>query len=812
MSYEAQLELGKEGGNILFCGAGFSAECLNFFGEQLGVGGPLLSVLNQKLGYPYSNLQSAADAYLEQYAEFEMMSFLKDRYAIRDSSLAARRILNYNWDRIYTTNYDNLISSTLSDLNVSHDRINNTEKIFDYKMHRAGRKWVVHLHGCAESWDIHNFSQSCVLGRESYFNISRGSEWTERLREDYAAAKNVFFLGFSNSDFYLARELYDSLGSKDKVYFLNRPEDVANRELEGSQKKFGKPLFIGIEEFGMAVEKAVSSDSRPPPYLACFEEFSLPDLPKNRAGVLEQENFLIKGVESLPLHYKDVFEGSVSYRAKRKIVDDITSFCQVSGHVSLVVGGICSGKSTILNEVALNLTQNGIQVFSLSAKYASLVTEAKTIIDAYPEAVIIIDDCFTLRNELTEIIKLANSSGTVLLLASRTLARDAVEDIAVHIKDSESALREFDTEILNADEVNNLISCADRIGGFAGQAISATQKQRILRQDGNSRLSGFLLYLFNSPHIKTRFVADYEKLVEKSPKAEEVIILALYLRHIGEMPQKNLISEMIGRDCMAPLLSAKGTFIQNSYLSENRGGSTFGVVASVNSREALKSIVTDQEKITDVIIAALKNLEQLRYDGIFKSAYSQMMRYTNLKGVISDLNIQNQFFDRLSELSFCRKHYLFWLQWSIAMREQKKYLKAQQYLDEAFARGRAIGPDWMSHQLNDQQAGLHLESVTPRTGSGGCLEKFNQACLLIEPRLKLQEQSAHPYTTLRYMQVFFDKSWSAIHSSQYRIYKAKLTTLLAIVEKNISNQYDGYVKICMEDAQRNLKKCIERLS
>lgn len=39
------------GGGILFCGAGFSADCLNFSpGETLGTGAQLLAICNEELG------------------------------------------------------------------------------------------------------------------------------------------------------------------------------------------------------------------------------------------------------------------------------------------------------------------------------------------------------------------------------------------------------------------------------------------------------------------------------------------------------------------------------------------------------------------------------------------------------------------------------------------------------------------------------------------------------------------------------------------------------------------------------------------
>ena len=49
------------GGGYLFCGAGFSADCLNFDDIEIGAGYPLLQLLNEelvsvRLEYPFDDL------------------------------------------------------------------------------------------------------------------------------------------------------------------------------------------------------------------------------------------------------------------------------------------------------------------------------------------------------------------------------------------------------------------------------------------------------------------------------------------------------------------------------------------------------------------------------------------------------------------------------------------------------------------------------------------------------------------------------------------------------------------------------------
>ncbi len=48
--FQRRLNLARNGGGILFCGAGFSSDCLNFKpDETLGTGAQLLNLFNTEL-------------------------------------------------------------------------------------------------------------------------------------------------------------------------------------------------------------------------------------------------------------------------------------------------------------------------------------------------------------------------------------------------------------------------------------------------------------------------------------------------------------------------------------------------------------------------------------------------------------------------------------------------------------------------------------------------------------------------------------------------------------------------------------------
>ena len=131
MSLEKFLTLGAKGGNLLFCGAGFSADCLNFSSSEVGTASPLHDLLNTAVGHRFTDIQLAADEFIEKFGEKGLLRLLSEKYSVSKRTKSIDEILLYPWERIYTTNYDDVIAQSLTALNKGHYAANNTEKPFD---------------------------------------------------------------------------------------------------------------------------------------------------------------------------------------------------------------------------------------------------------------------------------------------------------------------------------------------------------------------------------------------------------------------------------------------------------------------------------------------------------------------------------------------------------------------------------------------------------------------------------------------------------------------------------------------------------
>lgn len=745
---------------------------------------------------------------MREKGESQLFSLLQDRYSVTRRTAEIEKILKFPWTRIYTTNYDDVISQSLTANSKAHYVANNTETPHEVSLHSNNKTWVVHLHGAQKKWEFSNFKESCVLGRESYLRVSSNFKWGSTLHQDYSRATAVFFVGFSNNDFYLAQSLFSAEASREKVFFINSESSSGNRELIAKQRRYGTPFAVGREGFAEHISEALETGGYPEIEIHSFRHESLPQESEARASVPEQEAFMISGAQNPSLHYKDILDNSQSYRIFRTKAGEVVSFLTTDqgNAVALVVGGICSGKTTILEEVILSLLTKGETVFRLNTKYHDYLDEARRIIESFPQAILVIDNCFALKADLDEILVRADGAGTRLLLGSRTLAYDSEPDLRAKLLEGTS-FELFDTEVLDGEERNGLIHCADRIGAWGKDASTAKQKHWIVENTHNSRLSSFLLGVFDSPQIRDRFRSELDLMLAGGESVRHCLIVALYLKSIGEPVNEFVLSALTQSDSVKLFKNAQNSASFLRYIPERN---SFELLPSINAREALRKLFEPQ-LVTESIVTTVRTMEDLRFQPAFKRVFSEFMRYTQLKQVVSEFDQQDRFFDRLSELHFCYQHVLFWLQWSMAMRDHREFPRAKQYLDEAYGRAKGI-PNYDTSHLDDQKAGLLFDSAGSSDTSANYLRYFNEATQLLAKSIQTGEVTSHNYLTLKSLRNFLDNAISNLNQEHKEVFLHRLTGIHRLVKQKHEKQSQGFVKTSMEDALKVLESSQERLA
>ncbi|WP_291338563.1 SIR2 family protein [Albidovulum sp.] len=264
-----RLNRARAGGAILFCGAGFSADCLNFKPrETLGTGAQLLAMCNEVLEQypPFAKLQNAADALWDKLGDNGMEKLLKERFTVADVTTDMTDLLRYPWQAVYTTNYDNAIEQAAQAARRSAEGLSNT----DDPSVQINALPIIHLHGYVGKWNIHNIRESCVLGAESYQRLSLVKQWLDRFRLDVDMAQIVVFVGFNAGDFHLNQAIYDLTGLREKAFFINRPTAAADPDVAAEQKRLGTPLYVGRAGLADTITDLLKKEAPHEPRLASF--------------------------------------------------------------------------------------------------------------------------------------------------------------------------------------------------------------------------------------------------------------------------------------------------------------------------------------------------------------------------------------------------------------------------------------------------------------------------------------------------------------------------------------------------------------
>jgi hypothetical protein len=338
---------------------------------------------------------------------------------------------------------------------------------------------------------------------------------------------------------------------------------------------------------------------------------------------------------------------------------------------------------------------------------------------------------------------------------------------------------------LTDPEVNVLISLADQIAGWSEfKARSPGDRHRFVTLSCNSSLPSFLLRLLRSKHVKDIYRKEYGRLSHISREERLAIVTAMYIAHIGERAAASLLSEVFSVDVGTlvarlenggggglRLLRVRGEFVQT--------------VPSIGATNLLKEII-DDELIIEAVNRVLVSLTQsARRDRYREYVFNQMMRYNILHPVMDERSSIISFFDKLSKLDSIRRRVLFWLQWSIALRELHAFLDAERKLEQGYREAevyeRTRGSKWDRRQLDDVKAKLMVARClhAPGLASEQLFRDMRAACDIVNRLLSAESLTHHPYETIEMI--------CELYHEKRNILDAPLATLaLSLIEKMLN--------------------------
>ena len=748
--FHRRLNLARNGGGILFCGAGFSADCLNFNpDETLGTSAQLLNLFNTQLRQepPYRDLQNAADALQEKIADNGMMTLLKERFTVSNVTSDMADLLRYPWQAIYTTNYDNALELAAQAAHHQAEPLNNTDDPGTATRNLP----IIHLHGYVQKWDIHNFPESCVLSARSYLKLTRVQKWLDRFRSDIDMAQIVVFVGFNAGDFYFNQAIHDLTGLREKAFFINRQTAQADPDVTAAQERLGTPFFIGRAGLADTIKGLLAKDAPKEPRLASFVKYTPPDPARTVPTQAQIEDLFLYGKIEPSQLARDASNDVSEYHIRRSAIQETLDAIAGDTRIVLLEGYPCDGKSLLTTDLAYRLS--GVRpVYQMRQAYENILNEVADILHHAPNAALIIENCFDLPTErLASITRQFDGQDGVLILTSRAVAVDA-STAGLLMLQGLGSFRKMPLARLDGNEARVLSDLADQIAGWRDfHGLDSRARLRFIESTCQASLPHFLMRLLQSNYVANRYREEFNKL-SLNQVERAAIILALYITHIGENAPVSFLSNAMETDFGAIIDKLNARPGNDTFRLVRRTGGIIQTIPSIGAQNILQNLFTDAE-IVDAIVPLLKNLATIYRNPFEQRMFSQLMRFTILSDVVTDRYEINRFFEHNKRELQIRRMPLFWLQWHMAKCAAGELLDAEKFLEQGYGEAKKLehrtGRTFDRRQLDDRRAKfLMLRAGTTNRVGAELFRDFKEAIELTDKTLRQDDPKHFPFETL----------------------------------------------------------------
>lgn len=748
--FQRRFNLARNGGGILFCGAGFSADCLNFKpDETLGTGAQLLDLFNTELrqAAPYRDLQNAADALQEKIADNGMITLLKERFTVSDVTSDMADLLRYPWQAVYTTNYDNALEIAAQAAHKPVEALNNT----DDPNTATPNLPIIHLHGYVQKWDIHNIRDSCVLGAESYSKLTFVKKWLDRFRRDIDQAQIVVFVGFNAGDFHLNQAINDLTGLREKAFFINRPTAQADPDVTAAQKRLGTPFFTGRAGLAATIRGLLAKDAPKAPRLASFAKYTPPDPAATVPTRAQIEDLFLYGKVEPSQLARDASNDVSEYHIRRSAIQETLDAIAGDTRIVLFDGHPCDGKSLLTNDIAYRLS-GARPVYQMRQAYENVLNEVADILHHAPNAALIIENCFDLPTDrLASIARQFDGQDGVMILTSRAVAVDASPASLASLQ-SLSSFRKMPLARLNEDEVRDLSDLADQIAGWRDfHTLDHGARLRFIESTCQASLPHFLMRLLQSDYVTNRYREEFNKL-SLSQAERAAIIIAFYVAHIGENAPVSFLSNAMETDYGAIIDRLNARAGNDTFRLVRRTGEIIQTVPSIGAENILQNLFNDAE-IIDAIVPLMKNLASTYRNPFEQRMFSQLMRFSILSDVVTDRDEIDRFFEHNKQELQIRRMPLFWLQWHMAKCAAGDLLVAEKLLEQGYSEANEFecrtGNTFDRRQLDDRRAKfLMLRAGKTNRAGVDLFRDFKEAIELTGKILRQNDPQHFPFETL----------------------------------------------------------------
>lgn len=692
------------------------------------------------------DLQDATDTYTEMFSEDKLVQTIKKKLYVGKILEEHRALYSYEWQRVYTTNYDEVPRiatskniNTLIPITLSTKR---TEEDLDNNL-------CIYINGYIGKLTTESLRNEFKLTGRSYLSAQEllKSEWGAIFSEDIETADCIVIVGLSlEYDLEIKKFIYNQ-NVVEKTMFIEGVD--ISQDKKRKMERLGTVETIGMKQFVHELEKfkenfTVSIKNA---NLYPYKSFDVYEYKRNlkKANSLNVYDLLMAGKMIDDLWYRD--KGKYINIIYRRKLQDAISCLENGCKVLYIHANLGNGKTLFVESLKHQLQKFNYKVFTLKDYYQNVTSkEIKNIIEEVGKKLIVIENYYNYMSVIKN-FSLHSINNIQFVLTARTVLYDTrigeVEDL-FRLNPGQSAV--LDLNKLTIAEVNEMNRILETNGLWSSySAESKEMKGKLLkeRKGGNRELQAILVGVLNSTKMKEKI----EEIVNNIKNISDIYYDALMLFLLTKIMSLNISGNDMSR-ILEVNVALDAKFVNNPGVKEildfSSGETSYKLRSAVTANMILKELGSN-DKIIELLVKmanyanSYRNIE--RYENILKNIIS----YSHVRTFLTNSSQKERFlinyYDELKVLDYYKENPFYWLQYAIACVNVERYDLAQTYLDNArswFWDTDAIVP----FQIDTQQATLYL--ILIEKGLSVDIEKdFCEAHqLLMKPTISVKDNPA----------------------------------------------------------------------
>lgn len=782
---------------LLFLGAGFSkgAKSLSLTGELTDFPGAqeLAADLIKDLGLDIKeSLDRCAGFYESETSRSHLLSTLAKRLEVKSVADFQKNILSCPWNRIYTTNYDNIIPSAKS-LPKKVRNIGLKDRIPHYTNSTIE---CLYINGYIDMTSPQE--SSIIITNTDYAstNNEQRKDIVHMFRSDVSIVENVFFLGYSIYDIEVAQILQEDTSIRKKIFFVVGPN--INKIHEATISKYGTVLKITCEDFSHLLTKAKEEYSLIPPVqekvFTSLEEYKIIKTDQSTASISKGDPIfdLLVGSKINREYIQNSLQNRHNDILIRTNVDLIQDYIDNNKKIIIIHSHICNGKTIFLEELAAKLNEFH-PIFFASPSNQSLNRELIELSKLYEnkKIIVIIDGYARAICEISQIIdKLSN---VTFILSERT---------AIHkIVFPNSKLS--DAEIFSLDQLDE-----QEISDFAkmliNNGITGMTERKLISDITNkyeNSIGKTIVSLIEQSEAANRFIEKIRKdILDNIQYRNEVYTIIMLTILTGQPIKKSIINEILDVQTAYSRNFIQTTLFHDLFINKDDAIVCPGVLPYITSKR-----VFNPEYARSTALSLAKYAYLHRSKPFYDNISSLSMRYSFLQNALPNENFlpnSTAFYKELRKVGDLGNFPLFWLQFAIAKLNYSEFAMARQYLNSAYQM--ATRTNFNTYQIDNQYARLML--MADDTIPESPYERFLKAENLLTHQL-INSQDRYAYRAAATL-TYFKKYFHTLTTEQL-IKVQKFINLIETCERNLPTDVKKEVSFDMEriaEAKVSLEK------